>query len=466
MRIDDIDPDEVDGRPRRSRRLLVVGAALVAIAGAVVGVVLWQRGSDDDTTAATDSLPADTAPVPDTVPDVEGKPVIQVVGFPDWGSDYTGPKIETVYQRATESGITITVQDTGNWANFFEGGGGIAVPDVIVDEATTEAVPAAGTAPAGVVAVDANVVAPVPAPMPIPMPTIPGQQPGWVAPGWCNPSGGFRVTMLYKTAVGTSQGQRYAEPRDGISPTLFSSGLAEGTPFRVLVLQVAADITNVGVTFSDGATDSATPANGWVALATPGDPNGKFVLAVTSETGARNVDWTALGQSGDAAWQRGCNPPPPELPPPGDQPDDPSAAEQEIRNTLDVLWDQTMSPDDKPDDLLDDNTGVDAAVEELRNGGLKDIAASAVYTVNDLVFTTPTEAWFEYDITTMSGAFTGRFGVATLIDGKWRIARAVVCQDLSLAGVQCSPPVTQIFPPGTSSGGGTNIIPPDEPLSD
>ncbi len=460
MRIDDIDPDEVDGRPRRSRRLLVVGAALVAVAAAVVGVVVWQRGDDGEAATSTDSLPVDTAP-PDTVPEVEGKPIVPVVGFPDWGSDYTGPKIETVYQRVTEGGIAITVQDTGNWANFFEGRGGVAVPDVIAPDAVI--VTEAGTAE---VASDSNVVAPVPAPMPIPMPTIPGQQPGWVAPGWCNPSGGFRVTMLYKAAVGTSQGQRYAEPRDGISPTLFSSGLAEGTPFRVLVLQVAPDITTVGVTFSDGATDSATPANGWVALATPGDPNGKFVLAVTSETGARNVDWSALPQSGDAAWQRGCNPPPPELPPPGDQPGDPAGAEQEIRDTLEVLWDQDTPREEKPKDLLDDNTGVDAAVDELRNGGFGDVAATAVYTVNDVVFTSPTEAWFEYDISTTSGAFTGRFGVATFIDGKWRIARAVVCQDLSLAGVQCSPPVTQIFPPGTSTGGGTNIIPPDEPLSD
>jgi hypothetical protein len=75
------------------------------------------------------------------------------------------------------------------------------------------------------------------------------------------------------------------------------------------------------------------------------------------------------------------------------------------------------------------------------------------------VFTSPTEAWFRYDIETNVTNFTDRFGIAFQIDGVWVIARAVICQDLALAGAQCFPFVDQIQPPGSQGGVGGGPVP-------
>jgi hypothetical protein len=81
------------------------------------------------------------------------------------------------------------------------------------------------------------------------------------------------------------------------------------------------------------------------------------------------------------------------------------------------------------------------------------VVASAVTTIEELVFTSPEEAWFRYSIDTSNGMFGPRYGTAHLIDGSWRFARAVVCQDLALAGAMCEPPVEPIMPPSARIAG-------------
>jgi hypothetical protein len=341
-------------------------------------------------------------------------------GFPDFGSDYSGAELATMYERTTDTGIFVRLQDLGAWGG--QPWGGIAEADVVDTVAPAD--------PAGLVA--------VPAPLPVPQ--------GWTPPGWCNPAGGFRVSMRFQDSIGTSQGSWYTEPRNGLNPTLFSSGFAEGTPFRVLVLQVAADVTSVAVRFNDGAADVGEPAKGWLALAVPGAQEGRFDLTVQDSTGVRVVGWRDFAQMGDATWQQECNPPPPALPPAGEQPADAAAAEQTVRDRFDLLWDLATPRDQKPDDLLDDWTGVTEAVQEVLDGGFADAARSAERTVTGLVFTSATQAWFTYQLRTMFGNFD-RFGYATLIDGSWRLSRDVVCQDLAMAGVQCVPSSNTIQPP-------------------
>ncbi len=413
MRIDDTDPDELDdaGGGGRRRAWLLAGGGALLVAG-LVAAVLILRGSGEGTTAATTT----TAPVPDTAPADTVAPDVTADAdlnpFPDYGSDYSGPKLEPILHRVTDTGIRLALQDSGDWNNI----GGEAV-DVVVPAPTT--------------ALDG----------------------GWTAPEWCAPVGGFRMTMTYKDAVGVSNGSRYSAPRDGgFNVTLFSSGYAENTPFRVLVLQVAGDVTQVSAQWSDGSGDAAMPTKGFVALATPGVAGTRFDITLQSATGETVVQWADLPREGDLAWQKACNPPPPELPPAGEQPADAAAAEQQIRDNFDLLWSQDVDFEDKAT-LLDDATGVQDAIDAVFNGGFAGAAESAVHTIGDIVFTSPSEAWFQYDITTTAGNFTGRFGIAYLIDGRWRFARAVICQDLSLAGGQCEPFVDQIYPPGSNLGG-------------
>jgi hypothetical protein len=119
----------------------------------------------------------------------------------------------------------------------------------------------------------------------------------------------------------------------------------------------------------------------------------------------------------------------------------------ESRQRFELLRTRSIPREEKPD-LLDDRTGVDAAIEAVDTGQYAEAVASAVTTIDELVFTSPEEAWFRYTIDTSNGVFGPRYGTVRLIDGSWLFARAVVCQDLALAGGPCDPPVEPIMPPG------------------
>ncbi len=437
MRIDDTDPDELDdnfdddGRPLRGpgsrrRKLSVLAGAALVLAGGVTAAVTF-AGDDSPGAAVSKSTvvesSADTigpgqAPFPVVGPDPNG--------FPDYGSDYMGPQLDSMFQRTTDTGIRLVLQNSGDWQNFAFVSAG---DDRIV-----------GTG-GGVTVATAVAIGPAGA-----MPPNTGPDQGWTAPAFCNPIGGFRLTMLFKDAIGVANGSRYAEPRDGISVTLFSSGYAEGVPFRALVLNLSDDVISATATWSDDATDTAAPIDGWVVLATPGAASGKFQLVLKTDAGEKTIAWDELPQDGDLAWQKDCSPPPPGLPAAGDQPDDPLGTEAEIRTNFELLYNQDVAFEDKGKQLLDDTTGIQDAIDQMQAGGFADVANTAVHTMTDLVFVSRNEAWFTYDLQTQFGDFPNRFGIAYLIDGQWRIARAVVCQDLALTGIACNPPVNDIFP--------------------
>lgn len=437
MRIDDTDPDELDdldGRVARRTWLLLATAVLV-IAG-LVAAFLFVRGRDGEAVATTtvDAGP-DTA-VPDTEVDVVEVPPPDNV-FPDFGSDYIGPELQLLYQRVTETGIRVTLQDSGDWNDF---GGEMVFPD---QPAVTTAESIAEAQPLGVIA---------------PPDTVGNV--GWQPAAWCNAVGGLRITMSFKEAIGVSNGQRYLEPRaGGVSVSLYSSGHAEGVPFRVLAMQVRPDVTLVTTTWADGMSDGGAPVNGWVAVASPGAANVAFDVTLESANGTDVIPFDDMPRDGDVEWQKGCNPPPPELPPAGEQPDDRDAAEQEVRAVFDLLWDRDIPLDEKV--VLDDDTGVAEAIDQVDNGGFGEAAETAVHTMTELVFTSPTEAWFMYDLETSVTNFPNRFGIAYRIDGVWVISRAVICQDLSLGGGQCFPFVDQIYPPGSQQPGPVPGVPID-----
>ena len=182
-----------------------------------------------------------------------------------------------------------------------------------------------------------------------------------------------------------------------------------------------------------------------MVLASPGDSTVEFDISLQTAAGVKNVPYDLLPRDGDLEWQKACNPPPPELPAPGEQPDDPSAAEQEVRDVFDLLWNRDIPLDEKV--VLDDTTGVAEAIEQVDNGGFAGTAQTAQHTITGVVFTSPTEAWFTYDLNTDITDFTNRFGIAYRIDGVWVISRAVICQDLALAGGQCIPFADEIRPP-------------------
>lgn len=54
-------------------------------------------------------------------------------------------------------------------------------------------------------------------------------------------------------------------------------------------------------------------------------------------------------------------------------------------------------------------------------------------------FVSPTQAVVLYDLADANGRWPDRIGGAKLVDGAWKVARATVCNDLTLGGVQCPP---------------------------
>ena len=77
--------------------------------------------------------------------------------------------------------------------------------------------------------------------------------------------------------------------------------------------------------------------------------------------------------------------------------------------------------------------------EILLEGPSAEVAAGVTASVEVVVFTTPTEAWFRYDLVAADGSslLVDRFGIAVQTGGVWKITRATICQDLRTAGGDC-----------------------------
>ena len=176
---------------------------------------------------------------------------------------------------------------------------------------------------------------------------------------------------------------------------------------------------------SGDVSDRAAPTGGAVVLLLPGiDPYADgYSVEVTDASGTRTLTEAELNPMNTPEWREACEPPPPPLPDAGEQPADPAAAEAAVRDVFATLFGSSIPFEDQPDGLLDDDTGVVEAIEVARNGDYADEVATAEYTIEDFVFTSPTEAWFRYAIDTGVSYFGQRYGTAHLIDGSWRISR-------------------------------------------
>jgi hypothetical protein len=291
----------------------------------------------------------------------------------------------------------------------------------------------------------------------------------WQPAPWCFTSAEMRLAVASDTVIDVGSAGWWTEPFQGLAASSFALGGPDGAPLRALVVQVGADVASVAVTFSDGASDEAAPANGVVALAVPGqgdgDPAaglpGSFELVIDRGDGTESVvDDTALAASYSTdEWYEGCSPPPPALPEPGVGPADPAAAATDIAARFTLLYDGSVAAEDKPADLLDDDTGVAEARQAVLAGGFAESVRTARVEIDELVFTAPDEAWFRYTIRSDLGDFRDRFGVVHLVDGSWRFARAVLCQDLALAGGLCEPYVDSVLPPGVDVTQGDVLVP-------
>lgn len=274
----------------------------------------------------------------------------------------------------------------------------------------------------------------------------------WRPAPWCSPSGELRVALSAPGVIDVGHASWFDQPYRDLAVYTFALGRADGSPWQVLVVQPPAGVGSVTATFPDGASDQAPVTNGIAVLAFAGDRDAAAAvldLPGVADPAAAQVGVSDLLGRIDADYYTSCNPPPPELPPAGEQPADPAAAEALLRDTLAALFTTSQDVEQRLQ-LVDDPTGLADAFEQVATGPFADVAGTAVHTVHELVFTSPTEAWFRYSIDTSLTAFANRYGRAVLIDGQWKITRQTVCQDLSLASASCSPDAGgTITPPGS-----------------
>ena len=280
-----------------------------------------------------------------------------------------------------------------------------------------------------------------------------GGPPGWAPAGWCFPQGGLRVSIVAPQSVNLVYGSWYSELKDGLSITTFASGYAEGSPIFGAVVQVDPDVTAVTMTTASGRTDTTAPIGGIAMLEVGGEIEQDVSFTLTKADGTSTTRSPAdLTQPyASPEYHGACDPPPPVLPAAGEAPADAVAAEAAVRATWATVHDFTGNPQARSS-LLDDDTGVADAWKALQEGQYADAAAAATADIAELVFTSPTEAWFRYDLLTPITNFYDRFGVAHLRDdGIWVITRQTVCQDIQLApGFGCTPTVDTLLPPSAS----------------
>ncbi len=286
---------------------------------------------------------------------------------------------------------------------------------------------------------------------------------GWQPPAWCFESGQVRIALGGAESTGTSiidvgSVSWWNEPFNGRAVSALTMGLTDANPYRVVFVQAPPSVTEVSVTFGDGATDSTAPTDGVALLAVPGldpvvgaepgwipPPRDFEVTFVEPDQEPSTVSGDRTGYQ-DPEFQASCSPPPPALPEPGEQPADPAAEEQAVIDLMTAVY---SDDDDGNDERFDDPTGIAEAREEVRQSGYEEAAANAVAVVEELVFSSPTEAWFRYRIETTTGIFSERYGIAVNIDGTWKITRETICQDLALAGGNCGGFIEPIRPPGS-----------------
>lgn len=271
--------------------------------------------------------------------------------------------------------------------------------------------------------------------------------PFWEAPAWCSSLGSLTVE-LSTPELATMETIDYTATEDGPSTSHATlTGVAEGSPVWLAVVRDEA-ATSVSVRFPDGSTDSMAPVGGVAVLATRApattehpDVGPRFDATVVSPSGTRAVTlrpyWDQLegGYPGD---DPACHPPPPELPPPGEQPADAGAARDAVEAAYDGLYGAVRASGEGRVHLEDPEAMADefARIEEQ---GLPVPDDSAVLIeVKELVFDRPDHAWLRYDLVVQDlSTFSDRIGEAVLVDGAWKVANATLCQDLALGGITC-----------------------------
>ncbi len=287
------------------------------------------------------------------------------------------------------------------------------------------------------------------------------------APDWCQVTSTAMVSAISADAVAQTQMPMTKAPAPKGSASVFWGGQLEGSPLFGVLLQVADDVTLVRGAIAGGGNDEMVPIKGLAALAmaapapaenaNPFDmpqPNASIDL-IRADGSSTRVTRDALN-NGPAIWSdpecqqifnpENFEPPPPPAPPKlppvsGLRPPDPAAAKAEIHLAMRTIYDKGKAADPTRVDLIDDPSGIQFALDHVREFDTDKRLDKFKLEFGELVFLTDVEASFLYTISIgeQGEIYYHQFGRARLIDGRWKVTRATYCQDIAHVGWNCGP---------------------------
>jgi hypothetical protein len=236
-------------------------------------------------------------------------------------------------------------------------------------------------------------------------------------------------------------------------------GVAEGAPVTYVTAVVGGDVRRVRAHFGD-VTDEMSPVDGVVVLARQVsgtevsldllDATGAVVdhrsvpVSGVSSGGASGLPCAASPTAiGAATVVRPCGPidvVPPTLPPPGaQQPPDATAARAAIQQAFDDTYGPDVAQGTK-EAAVQDGAALFPLFRQAANGAFAQQVHAVKVRIDELVFTSATHATLRYDLLIPNDNWTNRIGDAVFEEGRWKVARSTICNDLSLAAVTCPAP--------------------------
>ena len=267
--------------------------------------------------------------------------------------------------------------------------------------------------------------------------------PWWTPPGYCFPNGYVQADISNDDMVGVGYGDIYAELEDGVvGGALTAIGVSEGSAQWVAVVQAPANAAKVRATFPGGATDEMEPVDGVAVLVgaadiTPDDQdyyNEQAQLEAFDSSGASlgtghaRFGGSRVSLEGTLDFNADACSAPQELPPPGpEQPADVPAARQAVTDAFSLAHGTNDETQEQIMSAIDDPTNFPEYWNELATGTFKDQVNAAVVGLDDVVFQSATRAAIKYhwDVPGYGTSFYNRFGEVVLVDGTWKVTRAV-----------------------------------------
>jgi len=210
---------------------------------------------------------------------------------------------------------------------------------------------------------------------------------------------------------------------------------------RLLALVALALVAGIGIGVAIGRDDGGrTLAVGSVGgtaetTAAPTTPTTPTIPATTLPGVARCDVVLQSGDTGNCVVPSG---PLPTLPEPGpEQPADPSAARQQVKQAVVDATDGASSNSTRAA-AIEGGDGLIAVFDELHSGPYGEQVRSARAVVDGIVFTSPTAAAVKFHADLADGSTSGPYYSDVVRDGvAWRFSRASYCEIVKLAGVHC-----------------------------